>query len=75
MLKHGKDLSPLRKGCAEVKYIGDGLVEEGWNYNYDLPEGWMFKKYSHKIEGIDTDVLYHLAPNGVIYRLQVKKAF
>ena len=56
----------------EVKYIRDGLVEEGWNYHDDLPAGWMFKQYTHKIEGVDTEVLYHLAPNGVIFRSKKK---
>ena len=56
----------------EIKYIRDGLVEESWNYHDDLPDGWMFKQYTHKIEGVDTDVLYHLAPNGVIYRSKKK---
>merc|ERR1711976_170828 len=56
----------------EIKYIRDGLVEEGWNYHDDLPDGWMFKQYVHKIEGVDTEVLYHLAPNGIIYRSKKK---
>jgi len=56
----------------EIKYIRDGLVEEGWIYHDDLPDGWMFKQYTHKIEGVNTDVLYHLAPNGVIYRSKKK---
>ena len=56
----------------EVRYIRDGLVEEGWNYHDDLPDGWMFKQYTHKIEGVDTEVLYHLAPNGIIYRSKKK---
>ena len=56
----------------EIRYIRDGLVEEGWNYHDDLPDGWMFKQYTHKIEGVDTDVLYHLAPNGIIFRSKKK---
>ena len=56
----------------EIKYIRDGMVEEGWNYHDSLPKGWMFKKNTHKIEGVDKDVLYHLAPNGVIYRSNKK---
>ena len=56
----------------EIRYIRDGMVEEGWIYHDDLPDGWMFKQYTHKIEGVDTDVLYHLAPNGVIYRSKKK---
>ena len=56
----------------EITYIRDGLVEEGWNYHDDLPVGWMFKQYTHKIEGVDTEVLYHLAPNGIIFRSKKK---
>ena len=32
----------------------------------------MFKQYTHKIEGVDTEVLYHLAPNGIIFRSKKK---
>ena len=56
----------------EITYIRDGLVEEGWNYHDHLPVGWMFKQYTHKIEGVDTEVLYHLAPNGIIFRSKKK---
>ena len=41
----------------EIQYIRDGLMEEGWKYHDDLPLAWMFKQYTHKIEGVDTDVL------------------
>ena len=41
----------------EIQYIRDGLVNEGWKYHQDLPVGWMFKQYTHKIEGVDTDVI------------------
>ena len=54
---------------SEIRYIRDGLVEDGWNYHDDLPDGWMFKQYVHKIEGVNTEVLYKLSPNGIIYRL------
>lgn len=37
-------------------------------YHPDLPPDWMYKQYQHKIEGIDTNILYHLAPDGTIYR-------
>ena len=56
----------------EIQYIRDGLVEEGWKYHEDLPAAWMFKQYTHKIEGVDTDVLYHLSPNGTIFRSKKK---
>ena len=38
----------------EVYYIRDGMLDEGWSYHRDLPPGWLYKQYSHKIEGIDT---------------------
>ena len=53
---------------AEVRYIRDGLVNEGWRYHQQLPIDWMFKMYNHKIEGLDTNVLYTLSPEGTIYR-------
>ena len=53
---------------AEVRYIRDGLVNEGWRYHQQLPIDWMFKMYTHKIEGLDTNVLYTLSPEGTIYR-------
>lgn len=53
---------------AEVQYIRDGLVSEGWKYHEDLPGDWMYKQYNHKIEGIETNILYHLSPDGTIYR-------
>ena len=56
----------------EILYIRDGLTDEGWSYSDDLPHGWMFKMYTHKIEGLDTHVLYLLSPNGVIYRSKKK---
>jgi len=56
----------------EIQYIRDGLVNEGWKYHQDLPVGWMFKQYTHKIEGVDTDVLYNLSPNGTIFRSKKK---
>ena len=52
----------------EIQYIRDGLREENWSYHTELPAGWMFKDYSHKIEGVSTQVLYFLSANGVIYR-------
>jgi len=59
---------------SEIRYIRDGLVEDGWNYHDDLPDGWMFKQYVHKIEGVNTEVLYKLSPNGIIYRSKKKIA-
>ena len=41
----------------EIQYIRDGLVNEGWKYHQDLPVGWMLKQYTHKIEGVGTDVI------------------
>merc|ERR1719508_639726 len=32
----------------------------------------MFKQYTHKIEGVDTDVLYFIAPNGTVFRSKKK---
>ena len=56
----------------EIYYIRDGLLYEGWKYHDDLPPGWMFKQYTHKIEGLDTDILYLLSPDGSIYRSRIK---
>ena len=56
---------------SEVKFIRDGLISEGWQVDSALPECWMFKQYSHKIEGIDTDVLYMLSPCGIILRSKI----
>eukprot|EP00092_Neocalanus_flemingeri_P035099 GFUD01038197.1.p1 GENE.GFUD01038197.1~~GFUD01038197.1.p1 ORF type:complete len:537 (+),score=136.66 GFUD01038197.1:50-1660(+) len=53
---------------SELAFIRDGLQREGWRVNIDLPKEWMFKQYVHKIEGVDTDVLYLLSPRGVIFR-------
>ena len=53
---------------SEVRYIRDGLVHEGWRYHQQLPIDRMFKMYNHKIEGLDTNVLYTLSPEGTIYR-------
>ena len=53
-------------------YIRDGLLDEGWFYHQELPPSWMYKQYVHKIEGVNTDILYILSPNGVIYRSKVK---
>ena len=58
--------------AQEKKYIRDGLIEEGWSYHPELPDLWMFKMYTHKIEGVYTDVLYHLSPDGTIYRSKKK---
>ena len=44
------------------------MVHEGWRYHQQLPIDWMFKMYNHKIEGLDTNVLYTLSPEGTIYR-------
>jgi len=52
--------------------LRDGLQMEGWSYHQQLPSDWMYKQYSHKIEGVDTDILYLLGPNGIIYRSKVK---
>ena len=63
--------------CVQVQYIRDGLLSEGWKYHQDLPPDWMYKQYQHKIEGIDTNILYHLSPDGTIYRskkMLMKKA-
>ena len=57
---------------AEITYIRDGLVDEGWKYHADLPCSWLFKQYSHKIEGVDTDVIYLLTPSGEIIRSKKK---
>eukprot|EP00092_Neocalanus_flemingeri_P095652 GFUD01121700.1.p1 GENE.GFUD01121700.1~~GFUD01121700.1.p1 ORF type:complete len:587 (-),score=142.27 GFUD01121700.1:50-1762(-) len=56
----------------EIYYLRDGLLYEGWNYHDDLPPGWMYKRYTHKIEGLNTDILYLLSPNGSIYRSRIK---
>ena len=53
-------------------YIRDGLLDEGWCYHQELPPSWMYKQYNHKIEGVGTDILYILSPNGVIYRSKIK---
>ena len=55
----------------EISHIRDGLAQEGWSYAVpldSLPFGWLYKKYRHSIEGVDTDVLYLVAPNGSILR-------
>ena len=57
---------------SQRQYIRDGLQEEGWHYHAELPKYWMYKQYTHKIEGVDTDVLYHLSPDGTIYRSKKK---
>ena len=59
----------------EISFIRDGLVEEGWSYadpRERLPHGWLYKKYRHSIEGVDTDVLYLIAPDGNIIRSKAK---
>jgi len=77
--KEGKFLKNSRKALTElylksgaskkaIRFIRDGLVQEGWKNHSDLPHSWMFKLYIHKIEGIDTDVLYLLSPGGIIFR-------
>ena len=43
-----------------IYYVRDGLLDEGWSYHQQLPPGWMFKQYNHKIEGVNTNILYHL---------------
>jgi len=79
----GKFMNSRRKALAfmyetggfskdEVYYIRDGLLDEGWSYHGDLPPGWMYKQYTHKIEGLDTDIIYLLCPGGVIYRSRIK---
>ena len=55
----------------EVYYIRDGMLDEGWSYHRDLPPGWLYKQYSHKIEGIDTDIIYLLSPAGLVYRSRI----
>jgi len=53
---------------TEVEFIRDGLTSEGWQEDTALPKYWMFKQYSHKIEGVESDVLYLLSPWGTIFR-------
>ena len=58
----------------EISFIRNGLVLEGWSYAIPLdrlPHAWLYKKYRHSIEGVDTDVLYLVAPNGSILRSKV----
>jgi len=57
-------------GCSELQlsFVRDGLAGEGWKITSNLPKHWMFKQYTHKIEGVDSDVLYLLSPKGVIFR-------
>eukprot|EP00090_Calanus_glacialis_P003567 TRINITY_DN12625_c0_g1_i1.p1 TRINITY_DN12625_c0_g1~~TRINITY_DN12625_c0_g1_i1.p1 ORF type:complete len:528 (+),score=165.00 TRINITY_DN12625_c0_g1_i1:857-2440(+) len=77
--KEGKFLKNRRKVLAEmlrvggfseteVGFIRDGLEREGWRSDTDLPKDWLFKQYNHKIEGVDSDVLYLLSPWGSIFR-------
>jgi len=53
---------------TEVGFIRGGLEGDGWKVDAALPENWMFKQYNHKIEGVDSDVLYLLSPWGIIFR-------
>jgi len=55
-----------------IYYIRDGLLDEGWFYHQDLPPSWMYKLYNHKIEGVNTDILYILSPGGTIFRSKIK---
>ena len=57
---------------AEIYHIRDGLLDEGWKYHQDIPPGWLYKQYRHKIEGIDTEILYHLSPDGIVFRSKKK---
>jgi len=56
----------------EIYHIRDGLLYEDWSYHDELPPGWMHKQYIHKIEGLDTNILYLLSPSGDIYRSKIK---
>jgi len=56
----------------EIYFIRDGLLYEGWSYHRDLPPGWMYKQYNHKIEGLDTQIIYLMSPNGGLFRSKVK---
>jgi hypothetical protein len=53
---------------AQVAFIRDGMVLDGWNYHDNLPARWMYKQYNHKIKGVDKDVVDYLAPNGTNMR-------
>ena len=53
---------------AQVAFIRDGMVLDGWKYHDNLPARWMYKQYNHKIEGVDKDVVDYLAPNGTNMR-------
>ena len=55
-----------------IYYIRDGLLDEGWLYHQDLPPGWMFKQYNHKIEGVSTDILILMSPTGSVFRSKIK---
>ena len=59
----------------EITFIRDGLTFEGWRYAEPegrLPFAWLFKTYTHRIEGVDTDVMYLLSPNGSIVRSKAR---
>jgi len=56
----------------EIYYIRDGLLYEDWSYHRDLPPGWMFKKYTHKIEGVDTQIIHLMSPAGIVFKSRVK---
>jgi len=59
----------------EITFIRDGLTFEGWRYAEPegrLPYAWLFKTYTHRIEGVDTDVMYLLSPNGSIVRSKAR---
>jgi len=59
----------------EITFIRDGLTFEGWRYPEPegrLPYAWLFKTYTHRIEGVDTDVMYLLSPNGSIVRSKAR---
>jgi len=56
----------------EIYYIRDGLLYEDWSYHRDLPPGWMFKTYNHKIEGVDTQIIHLMSPAGIVFKSRVK---
>jgi len=56
----------------EIYYIRDGLLYEDWSYHRDLPPGWMYKKYTHKIEGVDTQIIHLMSPAGIVFKSRVK---
>ena len=83
----GKVLTSRKKALAfmyeqggfskdEIYYIRDGLLYEDWSYHRELPPGWMYKTYNHKIEGVDTQIIHLMSPAGCVFksRVKIKKA-